>query len=99
MCIRDSDVTMELGAAQESVSVTAEAAELDRETSVVGTQISREMVSTLPFQLTGSIRNPFSFVRLTPGAQGQSGAADGIRIAGSRTYANEVFMDGTPFSY
>jgi hypothetical protein len=93
------DVTMELGAAQESVSVTAEAAELDRETSVVGTQISREMVSTLPFQLTGSIRNPFSFVRLTPGAQGQSGAADGIRIAGSRTYANEVFMDGTPFSY
>jgi hypothetical protein len=57
------------------------------------------MVSALPFQLTGSIRNPFAFTRLTPGAVGAGGAGEGIRIAGSRTFATEVFLDGVPFSY
>ncbi len=93
------DAVLEIGAAQESVTVTAEAPLLEKESSVVATQISREMVNKLPYQLTGSIRNPFAFVQLTPGAQGQSGAADGIRIAGSRTYANEVYVDGVPMSY
>jgi len=93
------DASLEIGTTQESVTVSDQAIQLDRETSVVGTQVSREMVSTLPFQLTGSIRNPFQFSRLTPGAVGGSGAGDGIRIAGSRTYSNEVFLDGIPFSY
>jgi hypothetical protein len=93
------DAVLEVGAAQESVTVSSEAPLLEKESSVVATQISRDMVSKLPYQLTGSIRNPFAFVQLTPGAQGASGAAEGIRIAGSRTYANEVYIDGVPMSY
>lgn len=93
------DASMEVGATQESVTVAAEAPLLEKETSVVGTQINADLVNKLPYQLTGSIRNPFAFVQLTPGAQGASGAAEGIRIAGSRTYANEVYVDGVPFSY
>lgn len=93
------DARLEVGAAQESVTVSAEAPLLEKETSTLGTQVSRDMVTKLPYQLTGSIRNPFAFVQLTAVAQGQSGAAEGIRIAGSRTYSNEVYIDGVPVSY
>jgi Carboxypeptidase regulatory-like domain len=93
------DAQLELGATQESVTVSAETVSLDRETSAISTQISHEIVSSLPFQLTNSLRNPFSFVRLTPGAVGTSGAGDGTQIAGSRTYGNEAYVDGVPVSY
>ena len=93
------DAALEIGAVQDSITVTAEAPLLDRETSNLGTQVSAEMVDSLPHQLTGGIRNPLALVRLTPGAEGTSGAGDGTRIAGSRTYANEVMLDGIPFSY
>ncbi len=93
------DARLEVGTTQESITVAAEAPLLEKETSVIGTQINADLVNKLPYQLTGSIRNPFAFVQLTPGAQGASGAAEGIRIAGSRTYANEVYVDGVPFSY
>lgn len=94
-----ADVRLELGGTQESVTVTAEAPLLERETSGLGTQMSNDLMNTLPYQLTGGIRNPLAAVNLTAGAEGTSGAADGIRIAGSRTYSNEVMLDGVPFSY
>jgi hypothetical protein len=94
-----ADATLELGATQENVTVTAEAVTLDRETSAVSTQITGEIVKSLPYQLTNSLRNPFAFVKLTPGAVGTSGAGDGTQIAGSRTYGNEAYVDGVPVSY
>lgn len=93
------DVQLEVGGTQESVTVTAEAPLLQRETSALGTQISRDLITALPYQLTGGIRNPLAAVNLTAGAEGTSEAAEGTRIAGSRTYANEVMLDGVPFSY
>lgn len=93
------DATLELGATQESVTVVGDAVTLDRETSAVSTHISREIVTSLPYQLTNSLRNPFAFVKLTPGAVGTSGAGDGTQIAGSRTYGNEAYIDGVPVSY
>ncbi|MBI3682763.1 MAG: carboxypeptidase regulatory-like domain-containing protein [Acidobacteria bacterium] len=93
------DATLELGSATETVTVTAEAPLLQQETSSVGTQISKNLVNSLPYQLTGAMRNPFAFIRLTPGATGQSGAGDGTRIAGGRTHASEVFVDGVPIIY
>ena len=93
-----ADAAMELGATQENVTVTGEAVALDRETSAVSTQVTSAMVSSLPYQLTNSLRNPFAFVKLTPGAVGTSGAGDGTQIAGSRTYGNEAYVDGVPVS-
>jgi hypothetical protein len=93
------DARLEVGSLQESVTVTAEAPLLQRETSSVSTQVSSEMVHRLPFQLTGAMRNPFAFVRLTPGATGTSSPADGVRMAGGRIYGSEVFVDGVPLSY
>ncbi|MBI3209598.1 MAG: TonB-dependent receptor [Candidatus Solibacter usitatus] len=93
------DARLEVGAASETVTIRAEAPLLQQETSSVGTQISNNLVNGLPFQLTGGMRNPFAFIRLTPGATGQSGAGDGTRIAGGRTHASEVFVDGVPIIY
>ncbi|MEO7652747.1 MAG: carboxypeptidase-like regulatory domain-containing protein, partial [Bryobacteraceae bacterium] len=66
------DAVLEVGAPQETITVTAEAPLLQRETSSVGTQVSGAMVTNLPYQLTGSVRNPFAFIGLTPGAAGTS---------------------------
>ena len=67
-----NDVAMEIGAAQESVTVQAEAPLLQRETSAMGTEISDAMVKVLPYQLSGAQRNPFDLARLTPRASGDS---------------------------
>jgi hypothetical protein len=93
------DVTLEVGAAQESVRVTAEAPLLQQETSQVGTQVSQNMLNQLPFSLGGAMRDPFAFLRLTPGAVGSSTSAGDTRIAGGRGNASEVFVDGTQLSY
>ena len=93
------DARLEVGAASEAITVTAESPLLQQETSSVGTQITQNLVNSLPFQLSGGMRNPFAFIRLTPGATGQSGAGDGTRIAGGRTHASEVFVDGVPIIY
>src|SRR5689334_11704214 len=86
------DVTLEVGAAQDSVSVTAEAPLLQQETSQVATQVSQNMLNQLPFALSGAMRDPFSFLRLTPGAVGASVSNGDTRIAGGRGNASEVFV-------
>ncbi len=93
------DVALEVGAVQDSVRVTAEALLLNQETSSVGTQVNQQMLNTLPFQLSGAMRNPFAFLRLTPGAQGNSSSAGDTRIAGGRALASEVFVDGVQMTY
>ncbi len=45
------------------------------------------------------MRNPFAFLRLTPGAQGNSSSAGDTRIAGGRGLASEVFVDGVQMTY
>jgi hypothetical protein len=94
-----SDVPLEVGVTQESISVTAEAPLLQQETSVVGTQISKDMLNQLPFQLGGAMRNPIAFLRLTPGASGNSSSAGDTRITGGRALASEIFVDGVQVTY
>ncbi|MGH9630519.1 MAG: carboxypeptidase regulatory-like domain-containing protein, partial [Bryobacteraceae bacterium] len=91
-----ADVTLEVGSTTESITVTAEVPLLQAETSAVGTQVTKTMLNTLPFQLTGSSRDPTSFVRLTPGA---TGGSFGANIAGGRAFASEVLVDGVPVAY
>src|SRR4029077_10197968 len=93
------DVTLDVGAAQDSVSVTAEAPLLQQETSQVATQVSQNMLNQLPFALSGAMRDPFSFLRLTPGAVGSPPPAGDTRIAGGRGNAADVYVDGAQLSY
>ncbi|MBI3684566.1 MAG: TonB-dependent receptor [Acidobacteria bacterium] len=93
------DVQLQLGSTQESVSVTSEAPLLSQETSAAGTQVKQTMLNRLPFQLSGAMRNPFAFLRLTPGATGASSSAGDTRIAGGRALAAEFFVDGVQLTY
>lgn len=90
------DIQLELGAVGENVTVTAEAQLLQAERAEAGTEVTRKMLNVLPFQLTGSLRDPTAFLRLTPGA---SGGQYGASIAGGRQFLNEVFVDGVPVAY
>lgn len=90
------DLALEVGSVGESVTVQAEAPLLAAETSAVGTQVTNKMLNALPFQLAGSLRDPTSFVRLTPGA---TGGSFGANIAGGRAFASEVLVDGAPVAY
>jgi hypothetical protein len=93
------DLALELGATQETISVTGELPLLEQEKSSVGTAVNQTMLNALPFQLGGSMRNPFAFLRLTPGAVGNSGSGGDTRIAGGRGLGSEVFVDGVQVTY
>jgi hypothetical protein len=90
------DTALQLGTVGESVMVQAEAPLLQTDSAAIGTQVTRSMLNTLPFQLTGASRDPTSFIRLTPGA---TGGAFGANIAGGRAFASEVLVDGVPVAY
>jgi len=90
------DLELQVGDVGEKVTVQAEAPLLEAENSDIGTQVNKKLLNTLPFQLSGSSRDPTSFIRLTPGA---TGGAFGASIAGGRAFASEVLVDGIPTAY
>jgi len=90
------DVALEAGQVSETMQVSSEASLLQPETSAVGTGATRTMLNNLPFQLSGALRDPTSFIRLTPGATGDSFSRN---IAGGRSFSSEVLVDGVPVAY
>lgn len=90
------DITLQVGALTETVTVSGEAPLLNPEASEEGTVVTRTMLDTLPIQVSGTLRDPISFIRLTPGA---SGGTFQQNISGGRAMANEVMVDGVPTAY
>lgn len=93
------NVTLQPGEVQQTVTVTANAAAIQTETSDIATTISPQEMKDLPVSLNGDMRNPLNFVLLTPGVYGSTpGASPDYRlhISGSVSYANEVYIDGVP---
>ncbi|HZT33223.1 MAG TPA: TonB-dependent receptor [Bryobacteraceae bacterium] len=103
------DLVLEVGAVQETVTVTAGAVVLESETSSLGQVISNRQVVDLP--LNG--RNPFALAALAPGVQplqtfgGGLTAGRGAAIAaasnnftanGGVTGGNEILLDGIPIT-
>ncbi|HEY2015169.1 MAG TPA: TonB-dependent receptor [Bryobacteraceae bacterium] len=65
------DVTLKVGQATESVEVYADATMLKTETAEQSSSIAGDTINTLPMNYgigAGAVRNPLSFVQLTPGA-------------------------------
>jgi hypothetical protein len=91
------DIVVEVGAATESITVTADADLLRTETAEQSTTVSKERIDTLPlnFSVTqgGAIRNPFSFVSLTPGAYMFAGQ-NLIRVNGAPTSTFSMMLEG-----
>lgn len=90
------DVTMQIGTANESVTVTADAPLLKTESAEQSYNIATEQINALPLNFgargPGSFRNPFTFVLLMPGGNitdrnnirvnGQPNVTFGIRLEG-----------------
>lgn len=95
------DITLEVGAVSESVTVSGETSRVQTEESALGTTVERKRIEQLP--MNG--RNVFSLARLVAGVQPQNYSADGfadagnqafsqVRFNGGPVYGNQIFLDG-----
>ena len=89
---------LKVGGTAESVTVTSDASQLQTESSDIGTTVSTELISDLPLQFNGTVRNPLQFVQLTPGFSGvdtnsptQQG---GFKLNGGQQSGVDIFVDG-----
>jgi hypothetical protein len=90
------DVTLQLGDVQEKLTVQAQAPLLEPETSSVGTEVTKDLLKSLPMLLGGARRDPSSFVSLTPGA---TGGQYSNNIAGGLPKDSEIHVDGVPVMF
>lgn len=69
----DLNITLQLGAVNETVTVEANAQQIETSTSDVGTTVQTSLVGNLPLEVSGTPRNPVQFITLVPGFVGQVG--------------------------
>ena len=94
-----ADALLKVGNVAETVDVTADAQLLKTESSDVGTSIETGMISSLPLQVAGAVRDPLAFTKLTPGFNGQT--ANSARefstyytVNGGQSGATQILVDG-----
>jgi hypothetical protein len=88
------DVSLEVGATSESVTITAEAAQLKTENAEQSTVIQTNVINGLPLNFgggggsSGNIRSPFAFNVLSPGVSGTG--ADSSAVNGQTGFRIQV---------
>ncbi len=87
------DMAMEVGTAQQTVEVQANALVVATDTARVSTEVSAKLVDDLPIIVNGAVRSPFDLAYTTPEAQGTGDA--GLRIGGGRIGVYGMTLDGT----
>jgi hypothetical protein len=98
------DIPLQLGAASDSVTVTADASQLETETSEIGSTVQPTLVANLPLAVNGTIRNPVEFIKLVPGFVGGVGnnpgdnASDDFKVNGGQEGGTDVLVDGVSIS-
>jgi hypothetical protein len=98
------DVQLQLGAVTESVTVAADATQLETATSDVGSTVQNSLVANLPLEVSGTIRNPLQFITLVPGFVGNVGndpgsnSSDDFKINGGQEGGTDVLVDGVSIS-
>ena len=85
------DVSLEIGATQESVSVTAEVPVVETTRSQTSTTVTTKQVSDLP--ING--RNFLDFTVLTPGVLRDPTRGGDLSFGGQRGTSNSVLVDGS----
>ena len=98
-----ADVTMQLGAATETVNVTGQADVVQRDTSGRGNVISSRDIQELPIVSQGEQRNPGFYMTLVPGVTGKgtatatasgSGRQLNTTVNGGQSGSTEFHLDG-----
>lgn len=94
------------GGAGETVTVEANAPQIETGTSEIGTVVPERAVEELPLTLgSQEMRTPFTFIFLAPGAVGPGTAGQGnygfnqsggyqTKISGGQNFGDEVLLDG-----
>ena len=83
--------TLTVGQIDQTVEVISSSTPVDSTSAVTATVIAPEQVLALPLAVSGNVRNPESFILLTPGVTGDTG---NTQINGSPSRAKEVMFDG-----
>jgi hypothetical protein len=89
------DVVLQVGATTESVTVTADAPLLNTESAAQATTIGRDQLNQLPVNFAigaGAVRNPLSFLQLTPGAN--ISGWNTVKINGAPTGTFKIIFEG-----
>jgi hypothetical protein len=89
------DVAMQVGPSATSVVVSADAGMLKTESAEQSTTITGDKINSLPVNFgigAGAIRNPLSFVQLTPGAN--IGSWNSVTVNGMPSYSFKIIFEG-----
>ena len=98
------NIPMQLGAVSESITVSADATQLQTTTSEIGATVSPTLVANLPLQVSGTIRNPVQFIELVPGFVGGvandpgSNSSDDFKVNGGQEGGTDILVDGVSIS-
>ena len=98
------DITIVPGGATENVVVTADAVQLETETSDIGATVERSLVENLPLEVSGTVRNPVQFITLIPGFVGSVGNnpgsnnSDDFKVNGGQENSTDILVDGVSIS-
>jgi hypothetical protein len=98
------NILMQLGAVSESVTVTADATQIQTTTSEIGATVEPTMVANLPLAVGGTIRNPVEFIKLVPGFVGSvdnnpgSNSSDDFKVNGGQEGGTDILVDGVSIS-
>jgi len=84
------DFSLEVGAVQNEVTVTATPVMVEQQTASLGAVISSSQMLELP--LLG--RNPYALLQLSPGVLPKGGAGSGPIVSGGRSNTSEILLDG-----
>jgi hypothetical protein len=100
------DVTLQMGAITQSITVQDSVPLLEQETPTYDAQVNRKFVEDLPQAVSGGTRDASTLVNLVPGAQtpgassGESyGSQFGVNIGGGRQFTAEWQVDGMNMAY
>ena len=84
------DLRLDVGSAQETIEVSADASLLQTDTARVATQISAKFVEELPIAVNGGVRSPFDLAGVT----GDVTLGTGLRVGGGRVGSFGMTLDG-----
>jgi Carboxypeptidase regulatory-like domain/TonB dependent receptor len=98
------NIQMQIGSVSESVTVSADAAQLETATSDIGATVETSLVQNLPLEVSGTIRNPVQFITLVPGFVGNVGndpgsnSTDDFKVNGGQEGGTDILVDGVSIS-
>ena len=91
--VRSFNPILKVGAATQTVTVSAAPPVLDTADATLGSIMENETYTNLPVQMNNGARDPTAFATLTPGTQGGSRLPV---IGGTGNYLGQLYLDGMP---